>query len=96
MRLDISKKAQFVTECGINKTEMVPQCHLCFMSKRLLLFPLQLILQDHRHDDAHNADHQPAEEGVPEDGFTDNQPDPERLTDNARQPEQEGIDNQRE
>ena len=57
---------------------------------------LQLILQDHCHKDAHNADDQTAKEGVPPDGVTDHQFNTERLTDDARQPEQEGVDDQRE
>ena len=57
---------------------------------------LQLILQDHRQSDTHDTNDQSTQKGVPPDGVRDDETKAERLSDNARQPEQEGIDHQRE
>ena len=65
-----------------------------FMCGRLL--PSQFVLQDQCHDDTHNADDQAAEEGIPPNRVADGQSDTERLTNDARQPEQEGVDDEGE
>ena len=67
-----------------------------FICARLLPFASQLIFQDERHDNTYYTDHQPAKEGIPPDGVADRQPKAERLTDDTRQPEEKGIDHQRE
>ena len=55
---------------------------------------LQLILEDHGHDDADDANDKATKEGVPPDRFANDQPNVERLTDQGCQIKQESIDNQ--
>ena len=60
------------------------------------MFALQLVLQDQRHHYTNNTDDHSAQESIPPNRVGDDQTDTEGLTDDTGQPEQEGIDNQRE
>src|SRR6266487_4528957 len=76
------------------KKRMNFSVHPLFTSYFLHLHPssLHFILQNQRQDYTDNADDQSAEERIPPNGLSDYQRQSKGLTDDARQPEQEGVD----
>ena len=65
-----------ISICKLNaKADGIVWCPPLLRFTNYFLLALQLVLEDHGHDDAHDTDDQSAKEGVPPDGVIDLQAD---------------------